>query len=103
MDVIAFPVIYKPLVLNGFYCMALFHSQTRRRMINICIHTDIKVQTTRMAFTIIYFNPLYTHRLFLLVSYNILGIVHCTYLGVSGYNIQNILYSLSEDLFTFTV
>ena len=28
-----FPYIYKPLVVNRFYCMALFHSQTRRRMI----------------------------------------------------------------------
>ena len=93
MDVIAFPVIYKPLVLNGFYCMALFHSQTRRHMINICIHTDIKVQTTRMAFTIIYFNPLYTHRLFLLVCYNRLGIVYSTYLGVTDYNFLKILNS----------
>ena len=31
-------------------------------------------------------NPLYTNGFFLLVSYNQLGIVHCTYLGVSGYN-----------------
>ena len=26
--------IYKPLVVYRFYCMALFHSQTRRHMIN---------------------------------------------------------------------
>ena len=31
------------------------------------------------------FNPLYTNGFFLLV-YNKLGIVHCTYLGVLGYN-----------------
>ena len=30
-------------------------------------------------------NPLYTNGLFLLVWYNNLGIVHCTYLEVSGY------------------
>ena len=28
-----FPYIYKPLVVYRFYCMALFHSQTRRHMI----------------------------------------------------------------------
>ena len=28
-----FPLIYKPLVVYRFYCMALFHSQTRRHMI----------------------------------------------------------------------
>ena len=26
---------YKPLVVYRFYCMALFHSQTRRHMINL--------------------------------------------------------------------
>ena len=38
-------------------------------------------------------NPLYTNGFILLVWYNKLGIVHCTYLGVSGYNFQKILYS----------
>ena len=33
MDVITFPVIYKPLVVYRFYCMGLFHSQTRGHMI----------------------------------------------------------------------
>ena len=28
--------IYKPQVVYRFYCMALFHIQTRRHMINIC-------------------------------------------------------------------
>ena len=34
----------------------------------------------------------------------ILGIVYCTYLGVSGYNLKKnmVFYLLSEDLFTFT-
>ena len=31
-------------------------------------------------------NPLYTNGLIFMVCYNRLGIVHCTYLGVSGYN-----------------
>ena len=31
-----------------------------------------------------------------------LGIVHCTYLGVSGYNFFNNCIFLSENLFTFT-
>ena len=31
-----------------------------------------------------------------------LGIVLCTYLGVSGYNFKNILYFLSEDFFNLT-
>ena len=34
MDVICFPKIDKPLVVYRFYCMALFHSQARRHMIN---------------------------------------------------------------------
>ena len=34
MDVITFPKIDEPLVVYRFYCMALFHSQTRRHMIN---------------------------------------------------------------------
>ena len=34
MDVITFPEIDKPLVVYRFYCMALFHSQKRRHMIN---------------------------------------------------------------------
>ena len=34
MDVITFPVNGKPLVVYRFYCMALFHSQTGRHMIN---------------------------------------------------------------------
>ena len=32
---------------------------------------------------------------------NKLGIVHCTYLGVSGYNFQSILYSFLCIFFTF--
>ena len=47
-------------------------------------------------------NPLYTNGFFLLVCYNELGIVHCTYLGVSGYNFQKKYILLSEDLFAFT-
>ena len=38
MDVIKFPEICKRLVVYRFYCMLLFHSQTRRYMINIYIH-----------------------------------------------------------------
>ena len=33
-----------------------------------------------------YLKHLYTNGFFLLVLYNKLGIIHCTYLGVSGYN-----------------
>ena len=43
---------------------------------------------------------MYTNGVFLLVSYNKLGIVHCTYLGVSGYNFKkNILYHFVERSF----
>ena len=35
----------------------------------------------------------YTNGFCLLVWYNKLGIVHCTYLGVSGYIVEEILYS----------
>ena len=38
MDVITFPYIYKPLVVYRFYCMALFHSKTRRHVINLYKH-----------------------------------------------------------------
>ena len=47
-------------------------------------------------------NPLYTNGFFLLVCYNKLGIVHCTYLGVSGQDFQKNIFILSEDLFMFT-
>ena len=48
-------------------------------------------------------NPLYTNGLFLLVCYNKLGIVHCTYLGVSGYNCKkNIVLFYLKILFTLT-
>ena len=43
------------------------------------------------------FNPLYTDGFFLLVWYNKLGIVFCTYLGVSGYNLKKKI-ELSENL-----
>ena len=32
MDVITFPEICKPLVVYRFYCIALYHSQTRRHV-----------------------------------------------------------------------
>ena len=38
-----------------------------------------------------FINPLYTNGFLFLVWCNELGIVHCTYLGVSGYKFQNIL------------
>ena len=44
-------------------------------------------------------NPLYTNGFFLLAWYNKLGIVHCTYLGVSSYNLQKICILLFGDLF----
>ena len=43
-------------------------------------------------------NLLYTYGLFLLVCYNKLGIVHCTYIGVCGYNFQKNVF-LSGDIF----
>ena len=50
----------------------------------------------------LYYISLYTNEFFLLVCYNKLGIVHCAYLGVSGYNFQKILYSFCLKIFTFT-
>ena len=51
-----FPKICKPLVVYQFYCMALFHSQTRRHMIKANKMKDsIKVKKI-----INYFNSLYT-------------------------------------------
>ena len=44
-------------------------------------------------------NPLYTNGFFLLVWYNKLGIIHCTYLGVSGYNFQKIIVYYCLKLF----
>ena len=46
--------------------------------------------------------PSYTDGFFLLVWYNKVGIVHCTYLCVSGYNFQNNCILLSQFFFTFT-
>ena len=34
MEVIVFPKICKPLLVNRFCCMALFHSQIERHLIN---------------------------------------------------------------------
>ena len=49
------------------------------------------------------FKPLYTiNGFFLLARYNILGIVHCTYPGVSGYNFQKIVFFYLQIFFTFT-
>ena len=48
--------------------------------------------SNRQQFQMIFFagafcvSPLYINGFFFLVWYNKLGIVHCTYLGVSGYN-----------------
>ena len=51
----------------------------------------------------LFFNPLYTtNRLFLLVRYNKLGIVHCTFLWVSGYNLKKIVLFCLKIFFTFT-
>ena len=48
-------------------------------------------------------NPLYTNGLFLLFSYNKLGIVHYTYQGCQVISFKkNIDFFLSEDLFTIT-
>ena len=47
-------------------------------------------------------NPLCNKGFFLLVWCNRLGIVHCTFIGVSGYNFKKILHFLSEDLFYFS-
>ena len=44
-------------------------------------------------------NLLYTNRFFLLVWYNKLGVVHCTYLEVSGYIFKIILYSFAGRSF----
>ena len=48
-----------------------------------------------------YVNPLYTNGFFLLVCYNKLWIVHCTYLGMSGYNLKKNVFCL-KIFFTFT-
>ena len=37
-----FPKIDKPLVGYRFYCMGLFHSQTRRHMIKDCMFVNIE-------------------------------------------------------------
>ena len=48
-------------------------------------------------------NPLYTNGFSLLVRYNKPGIVQCTYLGVSGYDFQKILYYFVTCTFTSSV
>ena len=44
---------------------------------------------------------LYTNEFFHLVRYNKLGIVHCMYLGVSGYSFKEYCIFLSEVHFYF--
>ena len=46
-----FPRIDKPLVVYRFYCMALFHSQTRRHMINAFILLTIKLHNPLLILT----------------------------------------------------
>ena len=46
------------------------------------------------------FSPLCTSGFFLLIGYNKLGFVHCSYLGVSDYNL-NVFFCL-KIFFTFT-
>ena len=49
------------------------------------------------------FNPLYTNGFFLLVGYNKVGIVYCTYLGISDSNFKkNIAFFCLKISFTFT-
>ena len=48
-----------------------------------------------------FLNPLYTNGFFLLVLYNKLAIIHCTYLGASGYNFKKYCILLSVDLSYF--
>ena len=51
-----------------------------------------------------YINPLYTNEFFLLVWNNKIEIVHCTYLGVSGYNFnKNFVFFCLPFFFTLTV
>ena len=47
-------------------------------------------------------NPLYTNAFFLLVWYNKLGIVHCTYLGESGYIFKKQIIFCLKLFFIFT-
>ena len=46
--------------------------------------------------------PLYTNRFFFLVCYIKLGIVHFTYLGVSGYNLKKNVFFCLNIFLTFT-
>ena len=68
--------------------------QKKNMQCGVCIHTRVILPQLSQ-----FCNPLYTNGLCCLVGYSKLGIVHYTYLGVSGYNFQKILYFLSEDLF----
>ena len=52
--------------------------------------------------TMIKLKPLYPNGFFLLVRYNKLGIVHCSYLGVLGYNYKNVIFFCLKIFFTFT-
>ena len=47
-------------------------------------------------------NHLYSNGFFLLIWYNKLGIIHCTYLGVSGYNLIFFLLFCLKIFFTCT-
>ena len=67
----------------------------RRRSIKIVIF----IRACWWSFKAAALNPLYTIGFFLLVWYNILGKVHCTYLGMSGYNLKKKCILFPEDLF----
>ena len=74
-------------------------SWTRYMKTRRCFHTRLiaaRDVLVRWAYL------LYTNGFFLLVCYNKLGIVHCTYLGVSGYNSKKILFSFFWRTLIFT-
>ena len=65
------------------------------------MHSYLEIWGFKLS--LLLFAPLYTNGFFLLIIYNKFGIVNCTYLGVSGYNLKkNIVFFCLQIFFSFT-
>ena len=84
-------------VAMRWLCTSFFFHRHMKIVVAHSHNTGIKrKQCVWLVFTFLkqVFCPMYTNGFFLLVRYKTLGIVHCTYLGVSGYNLKKKFFCL---------
>ena len=69
-------------------CYTFFQAGVNHIILAVSYRADQMEKELKSVEEKVLVNPFYTNGLFLLVGYNKLGMVHCTYLGVSGYNLK---------------